>query len=145
MEDWLLMQSFYHRLTQKAHEQLNATAGGSFMSLTLGKAETLMEKIASNQGWSSCNIQSCNKSEEVLEELCALTTKMDIVLNWLEQRANYKRDRLAIQDAFSAQNTCGEYLGVEFPEYQEEVNIISNNLGSQQQRQRWNQQQQSTY
>jgi len=63
MEDWLLMQSFYHGLTQKAYEQLDATAGGSFMLLTLGKAKTLMEKKASNQGWSSCNIQSCNKSE----------------------------------------------------------------------------------
>ena len=50
MEDWLLMQNFYHGLTQKSHEQLDAIAGGSFMSLTLGKAETLMEKIASNQG-----------------------------------------------------------------------------------------------
>jgi hypothetical protein len=44
------MQSFYHRLTQKSHEQLDATVGGSFMSLTLGKAETPVEKIASNQG-----------------------------------------------------------------------------------------------
>jgi hypothetical protein len=58
------------------------------MSLTLGKVETLMENIASNQGWSQCNIQTCNKSEEVLEEVCALSTKMDILLNWLEQRAN---------------------------------------------------------
>jgi hypothetical protein len=47
MEEWLLMQSFYHGLTQKCREQLNATAGGSFMSLTLGKAEVLMERIAS--------------------------------------------------------------------------------------------------
>ena len=31
------------------------------------------------------------------------------------------------------------------PEYQEEVNIIGNNSGSQQQRQGWNQQQRSTY
>ena len=50
MEDWLLMQSFYHGLTQRAHEQLDATAGGSFMSLTIRKAETLMKKIASNHG-----------------------------------------------------------------------------------------------
>jgi hypothetical protein len=44
------MQSFYHGLIQKAHEQLDATAGGAFMSLTFGKAKTLMEKIAPNQG-----------------------------------------------------------------------------------------------
>jgi hypothetical protein len=77
------------------------------MSLTLEKAKTLMEKIASNQGWSQCNTQSCNKSEEVLEEVCALSTKMDILLNWLEQRANYKKDRQAIKDAFNFQNICG--------------------------------------
>ena len=117
MEDWLLMQNFYHGLTQKAHEQLDATAGGSFMSLTLGKAKTFMEKIASNQGWSQCNIQACNKSEEVPEEVYTLSTKMDVLLNWLEQRANYKKDRQAIQDAFNSQNVCGEYLGVDLPEY----------------------------
>ena len=85
------------------------------MSLTLRKAETLMEKIASNQGWSQCNIQSCNNSEEVPEEVCALSIKMNVLLNWLEQRANYKKDRQAIQDAYNAQNICGEYLGVDFP------------------------------
>jgi hypothetical protein len=46
----MLIQSFYHGLTHKAHEQLDATARGSFMSLTFEKAETLMEKIVSNQG-----------------------------------------------------------------------------------------------
>ena len=66
------------------------------MSLTLGKAKTLMEKKTSNQGWSQCNIQACNKSEEVPEEVCALSTKMDVLLNWLKQRANYKKDRQAI-------------------------------------------------
>jgi hypothetical protein len=74
------MQSFYHGLTQKAHEQLDATARGSFMSLTLRKAETLMEKITSNQGWSQGNIQSCNKSKEVPEEVCALSTKIYVML-----------------------------------------------------------------
>jgi hypothetical protein len=81
MEDWLLMQSFYYGLIQKAHEQLDATTGGLFMSLTLEKAKNLMEKIACNHGWSQCNIQSCNKSEEVPEVVCALSTKMDILLN----------------------------------------------------------------
>ena len=57
---------------------------------------------------------------------------MDVLLNWLEQRANYKKDCWAIQDAFNAQNICGESLGVEFPKYQEDVKIIGNNLGPQQ-------------
>jgi antirestriction protein ArdC len=81
MEDWLLMQGFYHGLIQKAREQLDATIGGAFMSLTLGKVKTLMEKVASNQGWSQGSIQTCNKSKEVPEEVCALSTKMDVLLN----------------------------------------------------------------
>jgi hypothetical protein len=50
MEEWLVMQGFYHGLTQKAREHLDATAGGSFLSLTVGKAKLLMEKISENQG-----------------------------------------------------------------------------------------------
>ena len=49
------------------------------MSITLRKVETLMEKLAYNQGWSQCNILACNKSEEVPEVMCALSTKMDVV------------------------------------------------------------------
>jgi len=45
MEEWLLIQGFYHGLNQKTHEHLDATAEGSFLSLTLGKAKELMEKI----------------------------------------------------------------------------------------------------
>jgi hypothetical protein len=96
------------------------------MSLTLGKAEVLMERIASNQGWSSCNIQLCNKSEEVSEEVCAISTKMDVLFNWLEQWDNYKRDHQAIHDAFNAENRCEKYFGVEFPESQEDINTIIN-------------------
>jgi hypothetical protein len=48
MEDWLLIHGFCNGLIQKSREQLDATTGGSFMSLTLGKAEILLEKIAKN-------------------------------------------------------------------------------------------------
>jgi hypothetical protein len=48
MKDWLLMQGFYHGLIQKTHEQRNATTGGSFLSLILGKAKVLMERISKN-------------------------------------------------------------------------------------------------
>jgi hypothetical protein len=51
---------------------------------------------------------------------------MDVLMNWLEQRDSYKKDRQAIQDAFNAQNKCGEYLGVEFAESQEDINTIIN-------------------
>jgi hypothetical protein len=44
------MQGFYHGLTQKAREHIDATAGGSFLSLIVRKAKLLMEKISENQG-----------------------------------------------------------------------------------------------
>jgi hypothetical protein len=52
---------------------------------------------------------------------------MNVLLSWLEQRANYKRDHQVIQDAFNAQKICAKYLGVEFLEYQEDANIVINN------------------
>jgi hypothetical protein len=58
MEGWLLMQTFYHGLTQKSCEQLDAFAEESFMSLTLRKAKCLMEKIVTNQSW-TYNVQAC--------------------------------------------------------------------------------------
>jgi hypothetical protein len=130
MERWLLMQTIYHGLTQKSHEQLDASTEGSFMSLTLGKSECLMEKIVTNQSW-TYNIQACKQSEEILE-VYALSTDMSMLLNWPEQRASYKRDHQAIQDAFNAQNKCGEYLGVEFADSPEDINTIINNSASQQ-------------
>jgi hypothetical protein len=87
-----------------------------------------MEKIAANQSWATCNIQSCHKSEEVLNEVCALSSKMDVLMNWLEQRDSYKKDHQAIEDAFNAQNKCGEYLEVEFPSHKKILTPSSTTL-----------------
>jgi hypothetical protein len=100
MEEWLLMQGFYHGLTQKAREHLDATAGGSFLSLIVVKAKTLMEKISENQGWSQDHTQHYHQSKEIVEEVNALSTKMDDLLSWLDQRANYKEDQRAIEAAY---------------------------------------------
>jgi hypothetical protein len=50
MEDWLLMQTFYYRLTNSTHENMDVVAGGALLSLTIAQATTLVEKMASNQG-----------------------------------------------------------------------------------------------
>ena len=97
------MQTFYLRLTQRSCEQLDGTAEGSFMSLTPRRVEAIMVKVEENQNW-TFNTQTCHESEEVPEELCTLSTKMDVLLSWLEQRDNYKRNRQAIQDTFNSQD-----------------------------------------
>ena len=44
MENWLLMQTFYHGLTNSTCETMDAAAGGAFMSLTISAATALVER-----------------------------------------------------------------------------------------------------
>jgi hypothetical protein len=71
-----------------------------FLSLIFGKAKLIMEKIPENQGWSQDHTQYYYQSEETVEEVNALSTKMDDLLNWLDQRAKYKEDHRAIESAY---------------------------------------------
>jgi len=48
MENWLLMQIFYHGLSNNTRETMDAAAGGAFLSLTISQATALVEKKASN-------------------------------------------------------------------------------------------------
>jgi hypothetical protein len=52
MENWLLMQTFYHGLNNSTRETMDVAAGGAFLSLTIAQAIALVEKMASNHGWS---------------------------------------------------------------------------------------------
>jgi hypothetical protein len=49
MDEWLIIQSFYHGLIHTAREQIDAAAGGSFFALSIEEARKLIEKMASNQ------------------------------------------------------------------------------------------------
>jgi hypothetical protein len=62
-----------------------------------------MQKIFENQDWTQKNIQHYHQSEEVQEdeELKELSTGMDVLLNRLEERANFKKDRQALQDSIN--------------------------------------------
>jgi len=57
MDNWLILQNFYNRLTQTARDHVDAAAGGAFFSLTPERATSLVEKIVSNQGWSDDRLQ----------------------------------------------------------------------------------------
>jgi len=50
MESWLLMQTFYHGLSNSARETMDATTRGAFLSLTISQAAALVEKMASVDG-----------------------------------------------------------------------------------------------
>jgi hypothetical protein len=46
MENWLLMQTFYHGLTNNTRETMDATARGAFLSLTNDTSNSLMLPLA---------------------------------------------------------------------------------------------------
>jgi hypothetical protein len=96
----ILLQSFYHGLNQKVSKHLDAAAKGSFLSLTTRQANTLMQKISENLGWTQKDTQQCHRSGED-EEVRELSTSMDVLLNKLEERANFKKDQQALQDSLS--------------------------------------------
>jgi hypothetical protein len=48
MEEWFIIQSFYHGLIHSAWEHIDVAAGGSFFSLSIEKARKLVEKMASS-------------------------------------------------------------------------------------------------
>ena len=53
MEDWLLIQNFYHGLVPLDRSHLDAVVGGAFFLLSVSDAKTLTEKMVSNRGWSN--------------------------------------------------------------------------------------------
>jgi len=104
----LLMPTFYHGLTRKARECLDASAKGSILELTIGKAEILLDKVAENQSWFQDKAQHCHQTEEMREEVNALSTKIENWLHWLDQSAKYKQDQRAIETAYKYQQTSSQ-------------------------------------
>jgi hypothetical protein len=130
MENWLLMQTFYHGLTNSTHETMDATTRGAFLSLTIAQAIALMEKMASNQGWNEERTQTCKRGGGMhqLKEVDMLSAKMDLLMKRLDERAGEKNEVMHIHDSRMTCEECGEtrHSGSSFPELQEDVNYLNN-------------------
>ena len=85
MENLLLMQTFYHGLTNSTHETIDAATGGAFLSLTLLAATALVEKMASNQGQNEERVHTRNRCGGMhqLKEVDMLSAKMDLLMKKL--------------------------------------------------------------
>jgi hypothetical protein len=89
---------------------MDAAAGGAFLSLTLPAAASLMEKMASNQGWNEERIQIRKRGEGThqLKEVDMLSTKMDLLIKKLEDRANEKKEVMHIHNSRMTCEECGD-------------------------------------
>jgi hypothetical protein len=130
MENWFLLQTFYHRLSTNTRETMDAAARGAFLSLTLTQATNLVEKMASNQVWNE-ERQPRNKERGMhqLKEVDMLSAKMDLLMKRLKEKAPEKKE---VMQLFESRMTCEEcgntrHSGSQCPQLKEDVNYINNN------------------
>jgi hypothetical protein len=96
MEEWLIIQSFYHGLIRSAREHIDAAAGGSFFALSIEEAHKLVEKMASNQSWNEERTQTRTCKVHQLKEVDMLIAKIDLLMKKLQ---NPGLDHLKMVDA----------------------------------------------
>ena len=142
MENWLLMQTFYHGLTNSTRETMDATTRGAFLSLTIPAATSLVEKMASNQGCNKERVQTHKRGGGMhqLKEVDMLSAKMDLLMKKLKGRANEKQEVMHIHDSRMTCEVCGntKHSGNSYPETQEDANFVNNIYYRPQQNQGWN-------
>ena len=94
-----------------AREHTDVAAGGAFFSLNVTEATALIEKMVLNQGWSDEWIQPHKRCMQTMKEVDMFFAKMDLLMKRLEDHANWKKDRAAIEQyattqALEADITC---------------------------------------
>jgi hypothetical protein len=111
MEEWFIIQSFYHGLIHTARQHIDAAAGGSFFALNIEEARKLIEKMASNQSWDDEHTPSSTRKVHQLEELDMFTAKIDLLMKKLE---NPGLNHVKMVDARVTYEECGEtgHMGV---------------------------------
>jgi hypothetical protein len=72
MEDWILIQNFYHGLVPLDRSHLDAAAEGAFFSLNVTDAKALIEKMVFIQGWSDERLQPHKRVCILLKKLTCL-------------------------------------------------------------------------
>ena len=85
MENWLILQNFYNRLTFTSRAHIDAAAGGAFFSLTVNRARALIEKMVSNQGWSEDRLRAQEDSMHTVEETDMMAAKLDLLIKRLDK------------------------------------------------------------
>ena len=67
---------------------IDIATGGAFLSLTIDGATTLINKMVSNQSWGE--ERKTQKVMHTVKEMDMLTTKIDLLMKRLEERAQGK-------------------------------------------------------
>jgi hypothetical protein len=114
MEEWFIIQSFYHGLIRSAQEHIDAAVGDSFFALSIEEAHKLIEKMPSNQSWDEERTQTRTRKVHQLEVMDMLSAKINLLMKNLE---NPGLDHLKMVDARVTCEECGEidHRGINCP------------------------------
>jgi hypothetical protein len=125
MEEWFIIQSFYHGLIRLAREHIDHGAGGSFFALSIEEAHKLVEKMSSNQSWDEECTQTRTRKVHQLEAVDMLTAKIDLLMKKLE---NPGVDHLKMVNARVRCEECREigHMGLNYPTVSQDVNFVGN-------------------
>jgi hypothetical protein len=80
MEEWFIIQSFYHGLICSAREHIDAPVRGSFFTLSIKESRALIGKMVSSQSCIDECTQSLTRKVHRLEEVDMLTVKIDFLM-----------------------------------------------------------------
>jgi hypothetical protein len=77
---WMIVQTFYAGLNFSSRNLLDSSAGGTFMSLTLGAATTLLDNLMVN--YSEWHTERAPQGKKVnsVEETFSLSDKIDDIM-----------------------------------------------------------------
>jgi hypothetical protein len=113
---------------------VDAAAGGSFLSLNITEATTLIEKMASNQGWNEEHTQPRKRGGGMhqLKKVDMLSTKIDLLMKKFDECTTKKNEVTHIHDSCMTCEECGGtgHSGSNCPEIQEDVNYINKNFNN---------------
>jgi hypothetical protein len=125
MEEWFIIQNFYHGLIRSAREHIDAATGGYFFALSIEEAHKLVETMASNQSWDEKHTQTHTCKIHQLEEVGMLTAKINLLMKKLENPA---LDHLKMVDVWVTCEECGEtgHMGIHCLTVSQDVNFIGN-------------------
>jgi len=126
MEEWLIIQNFFHGLNQRSQDHMDAAAGGAIHSLDVAGARVLIDKVASNQSWKEDRQPAHAKGIHEIDSVDMLVAKMDLLMKKLEslhQEVNQTEPQMTCEK-------CGNagHSGKSCPFTQEDENFIGNDI-----------------
>src|SRR6185437_11620364 len=80
MEEWLIIQNFFHGQNQRSQDHMDAAVGGAFLSLDVAGARVLIDKVVSNQSWKADRKPTHAKGTHEIDSVDMLVAKMDLLM-----------------------------------------------------------------